>query len=85
MPLYPSTTSPPSQQTRAWVVLRLVVGVLPLITAGLKARQLLTGPFLGDFWRDTRLWQAAAVGVEVALARWIWSGLLPRLTRWLGA
>lgn len=71
-------------QTKAFIVLRGMAGSLLIVASCLKAHQLLTGPVSGEYWWDARPWQALAVGGELLLAGWMWSGLAPQLTRIFG-
>lgn len=82
---YSSDLHRPRSHTAAFIALRGVAGALLLAAAVLKAHQLLTGPALGAYWWDARPWQALAISGEVLLAGWMWSGLVPSITRRLGA
>lgn len=63
---------------------RLLVGLLLLIAAGLKAQQLATEPSLGEGILHARWLLIAVVEFELFFGLWLLAGLLPRLS-WLAA
>jgi hypothetical protein len=65
-------------------VLRLALGVLLLVTAGLKGYQLATEPTLGTGLLDNRWFLIFVVEFELFFGLWLLSGLLLKLT-WTAA
>lgn len=62
---------------KAFVVVRVGLGMVLLLAAGLKGYQLATQ------WADDALWQSAQVAGEWVLGVWLISGVWPRLVRWV--
>jgi hypothetical protein len=71
-------------RSRAWDVVRIVLGLLLLAAAGLKVYgwSVSTVPPVG--WFSTPRVQAAAIGWEIFLGAWLLSGILP-IGSWLAA
>ena len=63
-----------------YVVVRLALGLVLLLAAGLKAHQLSTGP-VGETWLlDSRWFLIAVVEFELLFGLWLLAGIYPRLT-----
>jgi len=69
---------------RGYDALRIVMALLLLGAAGLKAHQLVTEPVLGTGFFESRWLLITVVEFELFFGLWLVSGLLPRLT-WLAA
>jgi len=63
-----------------WHVLRVLIGLLLLISAGTKAHMLATQPILGEGFLQSRWLQIAIVEFELAFSVWLFAGLMPRVT-----
>lgn len=72
------------QKATGYDYLRIALGCLLLVTAGLKTHQLATEPILGHSIFDSRWILIAAVEFEIFFGLWLLRGLLPRLT-WMAA
>ena len=64
-----------------WDVFRLVIAVIILSAAAMKAWQLATVPAFGDGLLHAWWFSAGVVEFELAFGIWLLFGLLPRLTR----
>ena len=65
---------------RPWAILRLVLGLVILVAAFLKAYQLSTTPSLGEGLLNARWFNILVVEFELFFGIWLLFGLLPRLT-----
>ncbi len=74
----------PGQKAIGYDFVRLGLGCLLLVTAGLKAHQLATEPILGTSIFDSRWLLMAVVECEIFFGLWLLVGLLPRVT-WAAA
>ena len=61
-------------------VVRIAVGCLLLLAAGLKGHQLATEPVSGDGVLSSRWFLIGGVEFELAFGLWLWSGLSPMWT-----
>ncbi len=73
-----NTTANPAT---GWLVLRTLISVLLLVSAGLKTHQLATQPILGEGLLENRWLLIAVVQFEFFFAFWLLSGLFPSVTR----
>ena len=68
----------------AWHVLRVLIGILLLISAGTKAHMLATTPTIAGGIFESRWFQIFVMEFELAFAVWLVAGLMPRIT-WCAA
>ena len=64
-------------------VVRIAVGFLLLLAAGLKGHQLATEPVSGAGILDSRWFLILVVEFEFVFGLWLWGGLCPKWTRWM--
>lgn len=79
---HPTTTRPTGR--RGFLVVRLVLGTLLLVAAGLKADGVALGPFGGGSFLESARLQVATIEVEVLLGLWLLTGWAARLS-WAAA